>query len=329
MDKDVDAEAFKKKREETIPEKIFIRLEGEYLTDSNEVYFFYEGYDSIFYRKYGKSIFKGYGIKEYSCKCKSNIFILYRRISWESFNKHRLLFFTDKDYDKLIGKIIKEEANTNVFETKYYSVENYLGTSEVVPLLIQNFLRSYYNIIDSIILEEQSVSFFSVLNAFMDSMIPINAWIAYNRRKYFEGNEEHKLPLQKIKIKNFIAFKTPTNQGVYKFCLTKNNKQIRKLFQDKAKKQFKATIFDENIVNYYSNIITFSPLEFLRGKFLMQLYICFFNELDEDKKFKSKSSINPLKEDNIFSLLCNCISIDEYFPLDLKKFLEHNYNSIQ
>jgi len=319
MTKDVEADGFKDRRSRTLPEKLYIQLEGDYKKDESEVYFFYEGFDSVFYKKYGRSVFDGFKIKEYNCKGKSNVFSLYRRINWGNFICSRVLFFTDKDYDRLIGKIEEDVDNFNVFETRYYAVENYLGDSNAAEFVLQEFLRSYYNLIETDILEEKSSSFLRILNYFCDSMNPVNAWIAYNRRKVLEGDNDYCLPLQNVKFHQVFYIKN--NNKEYQYCLSKKN-------EESAKKHFKATFFDEEIIDYYLNIMSFNSLEFIRGKFLMQLYLSFFQVLNEDKSFKHKCIVNPIDK-NIFSLLCSCIDRKDYFPEDLKQFLELNYNNIK
>ena len=325
---DIEAETFKNKRTKTVPEKLFIQLEGDYKKGESEVYFFYEGYDSIFYLKYGVIVFEEFNIKEYICKKKANVFNVYKRISWEKYNPNKLLFFTDRDYDKLIGKVEQEVSNINIFETKYYAVENYLGEPDIVIFIVKKFLRSYYNLIEISLLEEKSNSFLCILDSFMQKIAPINAWVAYNRLKYFEGNEDYQLPLQKIKIKSFIDIPSEMTEG-YQLTLTKTEEEIREIFKSKAKK-FKATEFDEDVIESYLNKMILEPLGFLRGKFLMQLYIYYFADvLDKDVDFNAKCTINPLKDENIFSLLCNCFNSNDYFPEDLKQFLELNYNNIK
>lgn len=167
-----------------IPEASYIKFLHQYKFKDKTLHFFFEGLDDqSFYVNFIENIFpEDYTFHYYVCNGKANVYINYSDINWRTYNKNRVLFFTDKDLDDILG--ISNPKDENIFETEYYSIENYLVTREVYS----RFLREICYITESDTIDRLKQEFVIQLERYSGLMTQISAWVVYCRKKNLEVN---------------------------------------------------------------------------------------------------------------------------------------------
>lgn len=166
------------------PEGVHIKFLHNYKPKEKTLHFFFEGGDDqSFYVNFIENIFpEDYTFHYYICNGKENVLANYEDIDWAVYNKSRILFFTDKDLDDILG--VNQINDQNIFETQYYSIENYLVTAEVYV----RFLREICLITDGDIISELKGRFIEELRIFSEEMTRISAWVVYCRKNNFDVN---------------------------------------------------------------------------------------------------------------------------------------------
>ncbi|WP_201709326.1 DUF4435 domain-containing protein [Streptococcus salivarius] len=104
-------------------------------------HFFFEGYDRFYYfnkfKEVHYSLLKSYPLcNQYECGGKSEVLKIHQKICREEslLPKNQLLFFIDKDYDN-VGSL--QSCYEGVYQTDFYSIENYYTSSEVIERIIE------------------------------------------------------------------------------------------------------------------------------------------------------------------------------------------------
>lgn len=167
-----------------IPEASYIKFLHQYKFTNKTLHFFFEGLDDqSFYVNFIENIFpEDYTFHYYVCNGKGNVYTNHNDINWTVYNKNRVLFFTDKDLDDILG--IAYTKDENIFETQYYSIENYLVTSEVYC----RFLREICYITDNDVIDDLKEIFLTQLDKFSELMTQISAWVVYCRKNRLDIN---------------------------------------------------------------------------------------------------------------------------------------------
>lgn len=167
-----------------ISEGTFIKFLHQYKTKKKDVHFFFEGLDDqSFYVNHIESIYPSdYRFYYYVCNGKEFVYQIYKDIEWTSFNRSRVLFFVDKDLDDILK--ISQIEDQNIFVTGFYSIENYLVTSDVFSRLLRE--TCFLN-------DDQTINFLidkfeSQLTTFSKLMTRISAWVVYCRRNDLDVN---------------------------------------------------------------------------------------------------------------------------------------------
>ena len=104
-------------------------------------HFFFEGYDRFYYfnkfKEVHYSLLRSYPLRnQYDCGGKSEVLKIHQKICREEslIPKNKLLFFIDKDYDN-VGSL--QPCYEGVYQTDFYSIENFYTSSEVVKRIIE------------------------------------------------------------------------------------------------------------------------------------------------------------------------------------------------
>lgn len=308
------------------PEANHIKFLHQYKFTDNTVHFFFEGLeDQSYYANYIESTFPEHFILNYYvCDGKANVYAQYSRVNWSVYSKNRVLFFTDKDVDDLVG--ISYTVDENIFETLYYSIENYLVESEV----FKRFLRENCFITDTRVINNLATTFDLQLQNFSQKLIPISAWVIHCRKNSYRVNLSD-IDISKIfEISNDfrIEKKTPAgcNHAFDYICKATNT-----------------THFDfGDIRSIIANLKTINPhKKFIRGKYeLWFLYAFCKNAVDvvvpkinaEIRKYNSVNTIKAtkckvtvqIKPENIVQLLAPKVRM----PRDIQDFLSSNFQKI-
>ncbi|MEL6580070.1 MAG: DUF4435 domain-containing protein [Cyanobacteria bacterium J06621_12] len=87
-------------------------------------------------------------------------------------NNPRLCFFVDKDHDDFLGKVEGTNTKDNLFVTEYYSIENYLATTEVIKAVLNDLWG-----IDSLeTIKAACTDFETFQKAYRNAFLPLMAW---------------------------------------------------------------------------------------------------------------------------------------------------------
>lgn len=312
---------------DTLDEKIltpaatYIKILSQYKTHDNTIFCLVEGVEDIsFYRPFMEIYKDNVPIKYIACYGKQNVIDNYNDIDWNFYDKKRVLFFIDKDFDDYIEKeLLKDD---NVFVTDCYSIENYL----VDEVILEKF------IIDNCLITNESIIKLAIENfkeqhiIYATQLKMISAWMMYCRKNNFDVsfNEIKMSDLFKIDENGKLKKKSlPSYRSKFEYLCAKTN----------------TNHFDIQEIRHYYFLIDkeSKPKKFIRGKY--ELYFMFMylkyisenivsevsNEVKKhnknarkcDKVVRPKTTIQ-LKEENIFQILYNKTKI----PEKLKTFIK-------
>ncbi|QQV01340.1 MULTISPECIES: DUF4435 domain-containing protein [Chryseobacterium] len=303
------------------PSAAYIKILSQYKTSDNTIFCLVEGVeDNSFYRHFIEIYKEDIPVKYIVCNGKQNVIDNYNELDWDFYDKKRVLFFIDKDFDDYIEReIINDE---NVFITDCYSIENYL--------VDENILEKF--ITDNCLITTESVIKLAVENfrkqhkVFVKQLKMISSWMMYCRKNNFE------VCFNDIKMSDL--FKIDDEGNLTKKTLSTYRSKFEYLCDTTQ-----TNYFNLNEIRYYYNLINeeSKPKKFIRGKY--ELYFMFMylkyisenvvNEISnevkqhnrnargKDKIVRPKSTI-PLKEENIFQVLYNKTKV----PEKLKVFIE-------
>lgn len=291
----------------------YIRFLQEYKSTDKALHLFIEGNDDpSFYTNFIKNIAgKKYELYFYNCKNKNGVYENYNKINWNTYNKHKALFFVDKDYSDILG--LSYVTDDNIFVTKYYSIENYLVNVKILKRILTDLLH----ITDTETINGIVKTFKKEHKVFCKQMHILSSWIIFHRSK---GNN---IPLSKVNLSHIFSFdqdlkinRLQEPQGT-KLLTYLNNKTGN----------VDTTECWKEISKIYRQIRLISKDKIhLRGKFEIWFLIAFINELMENVnavkskgKQKLKMNIN-LSKSNAVEILGSRLDI----PKDLKKFIKYN-----
>lgn len=155
----------------------YAKLLQQYRFEETSFHIFYEGDDDkSFYTNYIVDYLKDeYKIFYYNCNNKNGVIENYSKVNWHKYTKERILFFVDKDHSDYLKHNIS--TDTNIFITKYYSIENYIVNENILGRIITELLC----VDDEDIIKSIHKSFLDQLNRFADYMLIITSWILYHR----------------------------------------------------------------------------------------------------------------------------------------------------
>ncbi len=267
-------EEFLIKQKQEIVKKNVFQLTTEYKNNQKTVHCFYEGKDNVFYRGFINNVFYDYKYYFYSGSGKESVMKSYKNIknnlqNWNNYNKNRILFFIDKDVDDFIGKsVIKDE---NIFETKYYSIENYLVNEDV----FERILTETFELVDDIKINTYKSLFKENLEKFHKNTIYISSWIIYNRK------ENYSSPLKKVKMNDLFLFEYANN--IIELKLKSDyiaQEKIHEYLKEKTKMSDEICLNSSDI-NSIKDGLNSEPKLYTRGKFELWFFIEFYNTFNK------------------------------------------------
>ncbi|WP_276379077.1 DUF4435 domain-containing protein [Flavobacterium sp. H4147] len=294
-----------------------IKVLTQYKKTDSTIFCLVEGQEDIsFYRNYIERYFPN-NIKYIICNGKGNVIDNYKNLNWNFYDKKRILFFIDKDFDNYINEEILTDEN--IFTTEYYSIENYL----VDEIVLSKFISDNCHIHDETIIKELIHDFHLKHADFTKHLTKISAWMIYCRKNKFRVNfnDINLSDLFQIdKDGKFIKIKLDDFENHFDYICNKTNTKHFDLREIK-------TIYEELISET-------NKKKFLRGKyelFFMFLFIKYIvdqivpklslkvkelNKVNNEKFSKPKVTIQ-VREENIFQVLCNKVKE----PDSLKNFI--------
>lgn len=283
----------------------------QYNTNDDSLHVFYEGNDDpSFYSNFfeNRSKIKVY---YYQAENKNGVYYIHSKINWSAYKKNRSLFFVDKDF----SDILKENyvIDTNIFTTKYYSIENYIVCKQVFTRILRDILH----IDDEKFINQCYKDFEKNLKQYSIDIQPLIAWIIHHR------SIKSPLQLNNFKISDIFYFDNNLKIKRNKIC---KGKKIQEYILEKTK----LTQTDQcwkGILNYYRILKkTHQHKIYLRGKYEIWFLVTYINKLVEiinSSKAKGEAKIKlqfNLTADNAVELLGPRLKK----PTDINNFLITN-----
>ena len=164
------------------PAASYIKILSEYKTDNDVIFCFVEGNEDISFYSQFIERHKENELKFIVCNGKENVIDNYNNLSWSFYDKKRVLFFIDKDFDDYIGNALINDEN--VFVTELYSIENYLVNEITLrKFIIDNCLITNDDVINA------TIDNFKIQHKeYIRQLKKISAWMMYCRKNKFNVN---------------------------------------------------------------------------------------------------------------------------------------------
>jgi len=302
----------------TRPVSSYIKLLTQYKKADATIFCFVEGHEDIsFYHNYMERYFAN-NIRYIICNGKSNVIENYKTLNWNFYDKKRVLFFIDKDFDNYINEEIL--IDENIFTTEHYSIENYL----VDEVVLKKFISDNCNITNEVVIKELINDFNIKHIDFTSHLTKISAWMIYCRRNKFKVNFNDISLSDLFRIDSsgkFIKIKLDEFENHFDYIC--------------AKTKTKHFDLKEIKIVYEELISETNKKKFLRGKyelFFMFMFIKYIiehvvpklsNKVKEHNKSNDEKLLRPrvtiqVREENIFQILCNKVRE----PDTLKTFID-------
>ena len=163
------------------PSAACIKILSQYKTNDNTIFCLVEGVeDNSFYRHFFEIYKENIPVKYIVCNGKQNVIDNYNDLDWQFYDKKRILFFIDKDFDDYIE--IETLNDENVFITDYYSIENYLVDEKI----LEKFITDNCLITSESVIQLAVENFKKQHKIFVKQLKMISAWMMYCRKNNFE-----------------------------------------------------------------------------------------------------------------------------------------------
>lgn len=309
-----------------IPEAEYIKFLNQYNFNKINYHIFYEGEeDKSFYNNFIESKISEDIINYYICTGKDNLYKIYSDINWSSFNKHRVLFFTDKDFDEFIGA--NRVSDENIFVTKTYSIENYLVSSKLFKRVLDEML----NIKDEEVINKLEIKFSNQLGIFAELLIPLTSWLIFVRKNKFNVN------FNNIDLSNILRLSDDFE------IVKKINSKYCSTFNYLCLSTNSSHPFDFSVIMQIARELKIinNHKVFIRGKFELWFLYIFCKKItthvipelnkkikienQENKKRKTLCKVHiEIKEQNILSLIAPRVKI----PTEIETFLNYNISKV-
>jgi hypothetical protein len=226
-------------------------------------------------------------------------------LNWGAYQKKRVLFFVDKDYSDFLS--IKYPSDSNIFVTKYYSIENYIVNKNV----FSRCLRELMGLDNDKVNYALTKLFAKQLDQFYDTSLFLSSYIIFHKRNKTPVN------LRNITLNDLFVSKD-------NFYFVKKPRILNRLDELTGVKSIACAKEIRAIMMELKK--TKNPKSYTRGKFEMMFMVGCINS--------SPKIINKEKEkgDKLYKLSIN-LSITNSIPIigprlkqpaDVKKFLSFN-----
>lgn len=297
-----------------------IKFLTQYKKNEKSLHLFFEGEgDFSFYTGFVQQLAPTYKLYYYLCEGKKNVFECYNSIQWSFYLKNRCLFFTDKDYDDFVGKVW--HSDENIYETKYYSIENYV----VVNTVLERFLREICHIHDDGLISEILAKFEVQLSVFVNSLQLLSAWIIYHRKI------NSKLNLNNIDLADIFCFNDELELHIKHHAsdLIEHVENCTQCCTDRTDNEIWQEIYfiQQNLTSITNHKF------YIRGKFEIWFLFAFckctvdrlipnLNLVKTRKKYKVQIQLN---QQNILQIIAPRLII----PDEVKEFIDKNIKSVE
>jgi hypothetical protein len=284
---------------------------SRYLKKGKVVYGFVEGKeDPCFYRGFIESLLPDdWRVELWPAGNRDRVYEIHEGIDWRRFQKARVCFFVDRDLSDLIPERLSKD--TNIYVTTGYSIENDLVNSAVCHRMLTELFG--FASADHCELEAVCELFDQEFEVFLQSMVPIMAWILAWRRAGQRPN------LSNILLRDLFSFAN----GRLHFNATP------------IKKADIATYLHERCRIAPNPGVTIDPIQteflqnynykkFIRGKYVFWFLVEFCNAVHKDAAMLFKGISKPPKM-NISLSSSNgmaVVGVRSRIPESLRDFLQ-------
>lgn len=243
------------------------------LTNSNpqSLFCFFENKDAPYYHLRIKTNYNG-DFHYISCGNKSMVQKTYRLIKGhKEYNKYKLAFFVDRDFDESIKNKYKE-----IYETPCYSIENlYCSVSSIKELIKTDFQIGEDNPLHNRILDLYQ----NLQSDFLNASLLFNAWYKLQKINSKLLNQNTSVCLSESLIPNFIEL---TLAGI------NQNYTIESILE----KYPDSHPYSEEDLLAQINELSSSDLRLvLRGKYVFNFMTSFIRKLIEDGADPAKRTV--------------------------------------
>jgi hypothetical protein len=258
------------------PNYVYLKILQKYKFNSDELHYIFEGYDDqSFYFNFFQNL--GSDPLTYISLGKKHSIELYNKLDWSVYDKKRIIIFIDRDYSQLLNELVPSDLN--IYETTYYSIENYISNALILRRLINEILHFHdADVVNRLIsqFENQHEKFYTLIK-------PVIAWILIIRSSNLKANL-NQIDLSKLFFidDNLIV----TNQSLDRV------KYLERVTQTQT-----PSIGYSAFKKWY-DIIDAQPSEklIIRGKFDAWFLVTFFNQINKYLKdvegFESRMKTN-------------------------------------
>ncbi|PSV20702.1 DUF4435 domain-containing protein [Photobacterium sp. GB-56] len=222
----------------------------------------------------------GYELKTYICGKKDSVLYHHGEIGHKTCDMQPLLFFIDKDIDDIIP--VKVNKAETIYETGYYSIENYIVNSES---LCQVWAEIYRQSSGTGISNKLATLFSKAHEEFNNISKELMAWVLFHRRK---GGVRLNLDC----IKTTDLFNIDNNLKLHP------NYSLPDMYNYLDGKTKVSTESTEHggIKQCWQELSQFEIKEISRGHNEMDFFIAFLKKLKEVTSNVSSVSIKPYLE---------------------------------
>lgn len=242
---------------------------SRYVKTAKVVYGFVEGKeDPCFYRGFIESLLPDdWRIELWPAGNKDRVYGIYKSIDWRRFQKTRVCFFVDRDLSDLSPEKLMED--TNIYVTTGYSIENDVvnsGTCHRILTELCGFSGADHGELDAVCeLFEQE------LEAFLQTMVPIMAWILAWRRMGQRPN------LNDIQLKDVFSF---ANGRLQSNPSPKGKASVPEYLHDQCNVVYTSGIDIASIQADFG--LEKAYRKFVRGKYVLWFMVEFCNSVHRD-----------------------------------------------
>lgn len=242
----------------------FTRMKDKFM---DAIFCAFEGDDAKYYysRVESKTLYKPSNIVVFNCGGKKEVYRLYQMIkSRDEYRAIKFLYFIDRDFDPILN-------DTNVYETKVYSVENFYTTIDVFMKILR--CEFSYNDNDS--------EFAFLISCFKQRQIDfheqttlLNAWIKCQR--YVSNTQQ----VQRLNLNNFSLNEITKTLSLDEVRLEYDLDWLNNRFSDAASINADEVAVEINELNKGNKQKTF------RGKFEIDFLFDFLEAIKKEFKIK-------------------------------------------
>jgi hypothetical protein len=290
------------------PQVAFAEFANATRKNPEHLFCFFEGKDNAYYVSRIKRFIENY----YPVKCggKQSVLDVYKLITGkEEYQKYKLGFFIDRDFNSSIGA-----KNPPIFETPCYSVENLYVSVNVFKEILTNELH----------LSEVSDSIFGKLvnlyeqrqNEFHNSVLLFNSWYACLIEKREKENLKTGVTLEDKLPNNFVEINLDKVKSLYDF------QKIKETFPNSIELDYSTV---EKKMEFFKGKEMHKAF---RGKYELEFLIKMVREILKDSRTEKKvvsskidfsfgdgSNLGQQQALNIFEAYAET-------PISLSKYLE-------